>query len=80
MYDTDSDKELNGDFGMEYHDNDIDTDDEEHLPRAKVRPIKNNKNNKPTSLTVNETSLKSTQTKETNKEDKDNTRDTIYNK
>ena len=65
---------------MEDHDDDRKNDNKEHIHRAKGRPIKNKKKNKPSSPTVNETSLKATHNKETNEEDKDETMDTSYNK
>ena len=46
----------------------------------KYNRLKNTKKNKPSYLTVKETSLKVTQNKETNEEDKDETTDTSYNK
>ena len=80
VYDLNSDDKINGDFGTIDHENDINNDNKEHIPRAKVRPINNNNNNKPSPPTVKETSLKTTQDKETNKEDKDDTMGTSYNK
>ena len=65
---------------MADHDNNSDTDDEEHIPRAKGWPIKNKNKNKPPSLTVKEMYLKVTHAKETNEEDKDETMYTSYNK
>ena len=58
VYDPDIDDELNGDFSMSEHDDDRGNDKEKHIPREKVRPIKNTNNNKPSSLTVKETYLK----------------------
>ena len=73
MYDPDSDYKLNGDFGMEYYDDNSDNDSKDHIPRARGRSIKKNKKNKPLYLTLKETSLKLNPTKETNKEDRDKT-------
>ena len=80
VYDFNSDKELNGDFITAYHDDASDNDKKERIPRKKVRPIKKNNKNKPYSQTVKETSLRSTHNKDTNKEYKDETMYTIYNK
>ena len=80
VYDLNSDKELDGIFGTEDHDNNINNHNKEHIPRAKGRPIENNKKNKPSSTTIKETSPKAAHTKETNKEDKGDKMDTIYNK
>ena len=55
-------------------------DNKEHIPRGNGQPIKNNNNNKPSSPTVNETFLKESHNKETNKEDKYKTMGTSYNK
>ena len=52
MYDPDSEIELNGDFRMVEHDDNINNDNEYHIPRKKVLPIKNTNKNKPSSLTV----------------------------
>ena len=71
MYEINSDKELDGDFGTSYHDDDSNNYKEENIPRAKGQPIKKNINNKLSSPTVKETLLKETHTKETNEEDKD---------
>ena len=67
MYDLNSDKELNGDFRTEDHNNDSDNDNKKHTHVAKEQPIKKNKNNKPSSPTVKEKYLKATHNKETNK-------------
>ena len=80
VYDLNSDEELNGDFGTEYHNNYRGNDNEEHINRAKGLPIKNKKKNKPYFPTVKETFLKTTHKKETNKIDKNKTINTIYNK
>ena len=80
VYDTNSDRELNGDFIMEYHYNNSDTDEKYHIPRAKGQTSKKKHKNKPPSLTVKETSLKATPTKDTNGEYKYETMDNIYNK
>ena len=65
---------------MAYHEDDSDNGNEEHIPRAKLLPIKNNKKNTPSSPTVKETFLKATHNKETNEEEKYETMDTSYNK
>ena len=80
VYDPDSDDELNGDFRMAENGDNSDNDNKEHIPRAKVRPIKNTKKNKPSSLTFKETSLKVTHTKETNKKNMDEIMDTRHKK
>ena len=80
MYGLNSEEELNGDLGTKDHDDDSCNDNEEHIPIAKGRPIKNNKRNKISSPTVKETFLKVTHNKEINEEDKYETKDTSYNK
>ena len=76
MYDSDSDDEINGDLRMaEYYDN-IDNDNGQHILREKGRPIINTNKNKPSSLTVNKSSLKETHTKKINQEDNDEKMDT----
>ena len=77
VYKLNSDKEINQDFRMANHDDNRKNNNKEHKHRSKIQPIKRNKNNKPSSPTVKETSLKETHTKENNKEDKDETMDTI---
>ena len=52
MYDLNSNKELNEDFRISYHDDNIKNNDEDQISKAKGRPIKNNKNNKQSFLTV----------------------------
>ena len=52
MYDLNSNKEINGDFGTAYHDNDSDNDNKYHKLRAKVQAMIKKKNNKPSSPTV----------------------------
>ena len=52
MDDPESDDELNRDLMVIEYDDKIDNDKEEHIPRAKVRPIKKTKNKKSSSLTV----------------------------
>ena len=39
VYDLNSDKELNEDLGTEYHSNDSDNDNEEHIHIAEGKPI-----------------------------------------
>ena len=73
MYHLNSDKEINGDFRMADNGDNSETDDKEHILREKRQPIKNNKTNKPPSLTLKEIPLKATHTKKTNKEHKDET-------
>ena len=80
VYVLNSDKELNEDFGMADNDNKRDSYNEQHIPRSKVQPIKNNRKNKPSSPKAKETSLRATYTKETNEEDKYETMDTSYKK
>ena len=80
MYDLQRDKELDVEFGKVDHNDDSGNDNEEHIPREKVRQIKKNIINKKVSTTVQGTFLKANHSKETNKEDKDDTMDTIYNK
>ena len=67
VYDLDSDDETNWDSRMAEHDDNRVSDNKEKTPREKTRPIKKTKENKPSYLTVNETPLKVTHTKETNK-------------
>ena len=67
MYDINSDEELNGDFRLVDHDNYSGIDNEEHISRAKRRPIKKKNKNKQSSTTVNVTFLKEIHNKETNK-------------
>ena len=67
LYDLNSDKEINGYFRASDHNNDSGNDNKEHVTRAKGRPIKKNKKNKPSSPTVKEKFLKATHNKETNK-------------
>ena len=43
MYDINSEEELNGEFGTAYHNNDSGNDNEDHIPRSKVPPVKNKK-------------------------------------
>ena len=57
MYNPDSDNVVNGDFGMTEHDDNINNDNKEQIPIAKVQPIKHNKKNKPSLLTVKKSSL-----------------------
>ena len=52
VYDLNSDKEINGVFGTVDHDDDSGNDNEDHILREKRQAIKNNKKNKPSSLTV----------------------------
>ena len=52
---------------MEDHEDDIENNKKQHIPRAKGKPIKNNNNNKPSYLTVKETLLKENHTRETKK-------------
>ena len=52
VYDLNSDYELNGDFGTEDHNDEIGNNNEEHIPRAKGRPIKKKKRKKTSSPTV----------------------------
>ena len=80
VYDPDSDDELNGDLGMAKHDDNIENDNEEHISRAKGQTIKNTNKNKPSSKTLKEESLKVTNTKKTNEEDKDETIYSSYDK
>ena len=56
----DSDDELNRDFGIAEFDDNINNDEEEHIPREKLKTIKNTINNKNKSfhLTANKSSLK----------------------
>ena len=63
VYGLHSDKELNWDLGTEYHKNDSDNDNKEHIPRVKGWPIKKKKDNKPYPPTVKETFLKATHNK-----------------
>ena len=65
VYDPDSDDELNEYFRTTEHDDNIENDNKEHIPRAKGRPIKKDKENKKYSLTVKETSMKVTHTRKT---------------
>ena len=53
MCNLDSGNELNRGIKMSEYDDNIDNDDRENLPRAKGQPIKKNKNNKPSYLTLN---------------------------
>ena len=80
MYELNSDKELNGEFGTVDYDDDSNHDNKEHIPRAKGLPIKKKKKNKPSSPTVKETPLKATYNKKTNEEDKYETMESSYNK
>ena len=54
----DSDDELNRDFGITEFDDNSDNDEEEHIPRAKLKTIKKTINNKNKSfpLTANKSS------------------------
>ena len=61
---------------MAYRDDYSNNDNEEHIPRTKLQPIKKKKKNKPSYPTVKETSLKATNNKETNKKEKVDTMDT----
>ena len=79
MYDTNRDDELNGDFGMTEHNDNSDNDNEEHTPREKGKPIKNNKKYKPSLLIVKKSPLKETHTKKIKEEDNDETMDTSLN-
>ena len=56
VYDQNSNKELNGDFGTAGHDNESGNENKEHIPRAKGKPIYKNNNNKPSNPTVRRTS------------------------
>ena len=80
MYNPDSKDELNGDFRMVEHDDNIDNDNKYHIPREKWRPIKNTKKNKPSFPTVKKSSLKEIHTKKINEGDNYETMDTSYNK
>ena len=80
MYDPDSDNELNEDFGMVEYDDNTNNCNKEHIQRAKGQPIKNNKNNRPSSTTVNKSSLKATRSNKIYKGDNYETMDTSYNK
>ena len=65
---------------MAEHDDNSDTDNEEHIYRTIVLPIKNTNKNKPSSKTLKEESLKVTNTKKTNEEDKYETIYSSYDK
>ena len=77
----DSDDELNRDFGITEFDDNSDNDEEEHIPRAKLKTIKKTINNKNKSfpLTANKSSLKENPTSKINEEDNDETMYTSLN-
>ena len=80
VYEPDIDNELNRYYRMAEHNDNSKNDNKDHIPRAKVTPIKKNKKIKPSSLTVKETSLKVSNSRETNNKYKDETMDISYNK
>ena len=80
MDDPESENELNGDFGVSEYDDNSDDDNDEHITKAKSRPIKNTKNNKASSLAVTKAPTKETHTSKINEEDNDDTMDNSYNK
>ena len=80
VYDLDIDNTLNRYYRMAEHNDNSNNDNKEHIPRAKLTPIKKNKKIKPSSLTVKETSLKVSNSRETNNKYKDETMDISYNK
>ena len=47
MYNLGSQDEINGDFGMAEHYDNSENDNKENIYRAKGKPIKNTKKNKP---------------------------------
>ena len=80
MYVPDSENKITVDFVMAQHDGNSNNNNKQHLPRAKVQPIKRTKNNKTSYLTVKETSLKVTHAKDSNEDYKDEIVNTGYNK